>query len=202
MDTIISRRQVREITCGPEGAERVYTVAPLTLFERHMFTNAITAAGYPMMGPSRLRDALRDALRDLAPDNLAELLDLLDQYDALVAAGEQIPDDMQRQREIIVLNAMRVPHYAAVHAAEQAYWNMVPFYILPRALRGWRGEGLPEFSAKRGEVPLRLLEQLPEADLPQLGSEAWVMAFLPASAGNASGALSPANDSQAPSAAE
>jgi hypothetical protein len=205
MNIITSRRQAAEITLGGEdgtGPERRYTIAPLTLFERNMFTAEMNAAGFPMMGPSRMREALRDALRDLAPANLEELLAVLDEFDALQAAGEPIPPDMAREREVIVLAALKVPHYAAVYAAEQAYWSMMPFFILRRALRGWQGDGLPPFAAKRGQVDQRLIEQLPEADLPRLGNEAWVMAFLPATAGNASGALSPANDSQAVSAAE
>ena len=32
---------------------------------------------------------------------------------------------------------MQVPHYAALRAAEEFYWGMMPLVILRRALRGW-----------------------------------------------------------------
>lgn len=212
MDTITSRRQHRSITCGAEGAERHYTLAPLTLFERNLFQADMTAAGFPMIGAMRLRDALREALAELAPANLPELLVVLDEVEALEKASWELPPDeraafalpveLNNQRETIIRAAFEVPHYARLRAADQLYWSMMPVIILRRALRGWEGPGLPVFAAKRGVVADALIAQLPDEDVPRLGQEAWAMAWLPAAAGNASGVPSPANDSPAPSVAE
>jgi hypothetical protein len=95
---------------------------------------------------------------------------------------------------------MQVPHYAALRAAEEFYWGMMPLVILRRALRGWTGPGLPDFSRQRGQVPAVVIDELPPGDIMALGNRAWLLTYLPASAGNGSGAPSPAPETPTPSA--
>jgi hypothetical protein len=199
---IFSRRQSEEMVLGEGDAVRSYTLAPLTVLEQQMFKADMASAGAQLIGPWRLRGALRDGLRELAPDNLAELLALLDQAEAAEDAGEAVADDLRRQREIVALSCMQVPHYAALRAAEEFYWGMMPLVILRRALRGWSGPGLPDFSRQRGQVPAVVIDELPQGDIMALGNRAWLLTYLPASAGNDSGAQSPAPETSTPSKAE
>lgn len=196
-DVVFSRRQAVTVRFD-EGlpSERSYQVAPLTMLERQQFRRDMVAGGALYPGPLRMREALRDALRELAPANLADLLATLDACDAVEDAGEPFTPQQARDREVVVFGAMRVPHYATLRAAEQYYWDLMPHMIVRRALRGWSGPDLPSFARVSGEVPEDVLAALPEGDIPTLGWRAYNLAFLPASAGNVSGAPSPSPDPQ------
>ena len=183
--------------------------------ERHLGETVGAAEGRPALAlPRRLVwDAYVDLdsrvhLIDVAPFHhatdplLFDWAELGTLAEAAEDAGEAVPDDLRRQREIVGLSCMQVPHYAALRAAEEFYWGMMPLVILRRALRGWSGAGLPDFSRPRGQVPAAVIDELPPADIMALGNRAWLLTYLPASAGNGSGAPSPAPETPTPSKAE
>jgi hypothetical protein len=103
---IFFRRQSEEMVVGEADAARSYTLVPLTVLERQMFKADMASAGAQLIGPWQLRGGLRDGLRELAPNNLAELLALLDQTEAAEDAGELVHDDLRWQREIVPLSCM------------------------------------------------------------------------------------------------
>lgn len=200
MDPVIySRKQSEEVVLGEGAAARTYMLAPLTMRDQQEFRADMAQAGAAQPGPWRMRAALREALDDLAPANKADLLATLDEIEAIEDLNaklpkeeqHQIPAALEREREVITLACMDVPHYAALRAAEERYWGLMPLVLLRRALRGWSGAGLPPFAQHRGRVPEELIEQLQPLDITTLGFKAYTLTFLPASAGNVSGAPSP-----------
>jgi hypothetical protein len=172
---VLSAGQV--IDFQPPGSGHVYQVAPLTFRERAaMRADLARFAGiYPEDG--QLRATLRAALNALAPDNLAELLSVVD-------AAEAAPGDDAAQRALQDIEAIcaMVPAYAELLAARNHYMTMVPFVTARHALRGWTGEGLPPFRRERGVVPEALLDVLPHADLTALGWLAHAMSIVGKSA--------------------
>jgi hypothetical protein len=192
METVIfSRKQIEEVVLGDGDGARTYTLAPLSMFDQQEFRAEMAQAGATSPGLWRMRAAAREALEELAPSNKADLVAIMDEIEAIEDDRGTVPDGLSREREMIILACMQVPHFAALRAADERYWGMMPLVLLRRALRGWRGAGLPPFAQHRRRVPDELIEQLPPGDVARLGSRAYVLTFLPASAGNVSGAPSP-----------
>lgn len=162
MPPIFSRRDAEAFT--PPGSGRTYTIAPLTFRERQAFRADLAREGGIFPARAQLLDALRAAVREMAPANAHELL-------AAIDAGETTPDDTEAQAKLSVIEAVctEAPGYAALLAARQRYLGMVPWVAARHALRGWSGDGLPDFRRDRGVVPADLLDVLPDEDIEAVG---------------------------------
>lgn len=166
---IISRRDAEWFTpAGVEGRE--YLIVPLTFRERQAYRAALAAEGgiYPTSG--QMLAAMRAAVTALAPENMADLLDA-------IAAAEATPDDPEVTAAVAPIEAVcaSVPEYAALLGARQRFLGMMPFVAARFALRGWRGEGMPEFHRVQGAVPAALMDELPPEDIEPVGWRAVAM---------------------------
>lgn len=153
----------------PPGSPRRYILAPLSYRERAAFRADMARMGGTYPSRPQLFAAIRSIVRELAPGNAAELLDLLD-----AAEADEKGEDTDVQTRLAALEAQIAtqPAYAAMAAARTLYRNMLPYVAARHALRGWEGEGLPEFRRDRGLVPDELLEAVPAAELDEVGNKA------------------------------
>jgi hypothetical protein len=179
--TVVLSRDQRH-TIEPPGSPRSYIVAPLTRRDRNLFRRDMVAAGATNPGQWQLFDAMRAGLREIEPDNLEELLAVLDEAEALPLA-EAIPADVRDRLAPIEAASMSFPAYAALVAAREFWWATMPTMILRRALVGWSGPDLPPFKRRADGVSDALLESIPDADLGHVGGRAFALAFLPADKG-------------------
>jgi len=138
-------------------------------------------------------DALRAAVREASPDNAAELL-------AVIDASEATPDDPEVQVRFGTIEAAcaTVPVYAGLLAARQRYLGTLPWVAARHALRGWEGDGLPQFRRSRGLVPDDLLDALPQDDIEAVGWRASTLMQPGQDAAKNSGAPSPSPETPAP----
>lgn len=168
---IFSTQDVVEVR--PDGSPRVYTVAPLSYRERAaMQADLARYAGvYP--SPAQMFEALRGAVRDVGAANAAELLAQIDE-------AEGAPADMDAQRRLSAIEAAcaTVPAYAELLAARNYWTAMLPFVAARWGLRGWEGQGLPEFRRERGAVPEALLDHVPHQELQLVGWRAHGLALV------------------------
>lgn len=190
-EVVFSRRDLRMIP-GSDG--RIYTVAPLTYREKQRLNADLAAAG--AVYPSRVKmfAGIRTAIREIAPENEAELLAMVDEYEAAVGdlkPGEVLPEDLQARYDLIEGVARKVPVYAALIAEQQFYIGLLPFHTLQLALRAWEGPGLPPFRRARDRVPAELVEAMGDADINAVGWEAQKLGQPDQSAGKNSAPPSP-----------
>lgn len=198
MSVIISRRDPIEVS--PAGSGRTYTIAALTFRERAaMKAELVREAGQPAFR-EQLLAARRAALREAAPDNLDELLALLDEAEAMDPATDT-PEARALGAKVALIDAaaMDVPSYADLVSRNFRSVYMTPLVAARYGLRDWRGEGLPEFRRIRGLVPDELLDMLPAAELEEVGWAVWHAAHLTQAVEKNSAAPSPSPESQTPS---
>lgn len=191
---VFSRRGTEQYS--PPGSAAIYTLAPLTYRERQAMRADMTRAGYHYPSPGQVLAALRAAIREVAPDNAADLL-------ALVDAHEATPDDADVNARLLALEMTMagVPVYAELAAMRAAYLSMVPWYAFRHGVRGWSGEGMPDYRREREAIPADLMDELPPDDIADVGWRAdSLSAPSPAAVGN-SAAPSPSPASQTPSTA-
>lgn len=162
MAPVFSRREA--VTFQPEGSPHVYTLAPLTYLQRQAYRADLTRMAGTYPSQAQMLAAIRAAVREMAPANAAELL-------AVVDAFEATPEDADCQARLAALEAAvaTVPVYAELHAARQRHIAAMPWAAARHALRGWEGEGLPPFRQSRGAVPDDVLDALPEEEVIAAG---------------------------------
>lgn len=200
MSVIISRRDPIEVT--PDGSGRVYTISPLTFRERAaMKAELVREAGQPAFR-EQLLATRRAALQDLAPDNLTELLAVLDEAEAMIEAADT-PEARSLAAKVSVIDAaaMQVPSYAELVARNYRSVYLTPLVAARYGLRDWRGEGLPAFRRSRGTVPDELLDAIPPNELEEIGWAVWHAAHVSPAQEKNSAAPSPLPESQTPSSA-
>lgn len=164
MDIITSARD--EVDYSPAGSPRSYRLAPLNFRERMAFRAHLTreAGEYPSDAAMYL--AMRGAVREVEKlgqlDNAAELIAIID------AAEVAAPEDMDIKAQCLALETKLsiVPAYSEMLIARQRYLMIQPWLAARHALRGWSGEGLPEFERHGSTVPESLMDVL--ADLGEL----------------------------------
>lgn len=192
-DVVFSWRDASWFPEDPDAPRR-YLIAPLTYRERQNFRADLAreAGVYPQQ--PQMLEALRTAVKDSAPDNAAELLEVIDRV-------EVNPSDLDAQSKLGAIEAAMSIHpvYSELLAARQRYMGMLPWVAARHSLRGWEGEGLPAFTRVRGAVPAEVLDELPPDDLEAVGWKAHNMMLPGASALKNSEAPSPLPESQAPS---
>lgn len=193
MDTpILSVRDVEVFT--PPGSPRSYTIAPLGVRDRMQARAAVVAEGGIYPTQAQMYEALRNALREAAPDNLDELLGVLD-------ASEAAPEDtdLAQQAAKIETACQAIPSYNALLAQRVRNREAVPFVYFRHAVRGWEGDGLPEFGRRNGLVREDILEAVPEVELMQVGWRAFALASPNLAAAGNSGAPSSSSATRKPS---
>ena len=198
MSVIISRRDPIEV--APAGSGRVYTITPLTFRERAaMKAELVREAGQPAFR-EQLLATRRAALQELAPDNLAELLAVLDEAEAITDAIDT-PETRRLAAQVSVIDAaaMEVPAYAELVARNYRSVYLTPLVAARYGLRDWRGEGLPPFRRVRGMVADELLDVLPPTELEEVGWAVWHAAHVSAVQEKNFAAPSPLPESQTPS---
>ena len=177
--------------------DRLYTYAPLRYRERAIMKAALVReAGQPVFR-EQLLAARRTALQELAPDNLAELLLILDEVD-LVAAESLSPETLA-SLAIIDASVMAVPSYAALIERNYRTVYLTPYVAARYGLRGWSGTGLPAFRRERELVPDDLLDAIPPRDLETVGWAIWNAAHVTAVQEKNFVAPSPSPESPTPS---
>ena len=191
-DAPVFSRHQREEVPGKDG--RRYTIAPLIYREKQAFSADMTRAGYFHPGQLRIFAAMREALRQIAPDNLPDLLLVVDEYEAN-PPGQALPPAVQMQVDVIEAAVRAVPGFAVLVAQRDEWWGAMPLFLLSHALRGWEGESLPPFTRKNGRVPLDLIEVM-EADIELVGFRAWALTHPTPSAEKNSVAPSPAAETE------
>jgi len=191
--TVIFSRRDAEWFAPPGAAGRRYLLAPLTYRERQAFRADLARDGGIYPSHAQMLDALRTAVREASPDNAEELL-------AVIVASEATPDDADVQVRFGTIEAAcaTVPVYAGLLAARQRYLGTLPWVAARHALRGWEGDGLPDFRRSRGLVPDDLLEALPQDDIEAVGWRASTLMQPGQDAAKNSGAPSPSPETPAP----
>jgi hypothetical protein len=192
LNAIFSRRDAEWFE--PPGADgRRYLIAPLTFRERQAFRADLAREGgfYPV--EAQMYEALRAAVREVSPGNADELV-------AAIDAAEAALDDVAAQVRLASIEAAcaTVPVYAALLAARQRYLGTLPWVAARHALRGWDGDGLPEFRRERGAVPDELLDALPQREVEAIGWHASGMMNVTQAAEKNSAAPSPSPETQTP----
>ena len=197
MSVIISRRDLIEV--APQGSGRVYTIAPLTFRERAaMKAELVKEAGQPAFR-EQLLATRRAALRELAPDNLPELIAVLDEAEAITEPVDTPESrDLAAKVSLIDAAAMEVPAYAELVSRNYRSVYLTPLVAAKYGLRGWRGEGLPPFKRVRGVVPDDLLDVLLPNELEEVGWAVWNAAHVSGAQEKNSAAPSPLPASQTP----
>jgi hypothetical protein len=162
---VFSRRPAVEFT--PPGSANTYLIAPLSFRERQAFRGEMLRQIGIYPAPALMLAALRESIKEAAPANAADLL-------AAVDAAEADPDDAEAATKLAAIESAftGAGPYGAMLATRHAYIGLLPLYALRHALRGWQGEGLPEFTRVAGLVPLDLLDELPADDVEAAGNAA------------------------------
>lgn len=174
---VFSRRQVQDLLLG--DGTRTYRIAPLTFRDRAALYADLAREGAAGVTAQQRQAALRAALHDIQPDNLPELLAVLDEAAEGAAAGATPEAEALAARlQIIERAAMAHPAYAGVVAQVELRLALIPSMTLRRALVGWDGEGLPPFKRVRNCVPDELLDAIPQDDLATAGWNAWNLAHV------------------------
>lgn len=150
----------------------VYLVRPATRRDRINFHAAMLEAGIQYQDDAKLRTTLREAVKALGDTDADALLALIDSVDALVAAGEPVPDDMRAHLNELEEAAIEGwPAYARVIAGRTRWHMTAPLIAAARFLVGWERVDLP-FRRVGGQVPDDLLDRLPEDDVRAIGQAA------------------------------
>jgi hypothetical protein len=192
MDPVFSAHDLVEFT--PPGSSARYMIAPLTFRQRAAMRADLARYGGVYPTNWQMFEALRGAVRQSGAANLPELV-------AAIDAAEAAPADQDAQRALQAIEAVcaTAPGYGDLLAARNQYMGMLPFVAAKHALRGWEGEGLPEFRQERGVVPDALMDQLGD-DLTAVGWRAHELAHVGKSAeGNS---VSPSHSSVTPTPAK
>lgn len=186
---VLSRRDVEAYT--PPGSPRTYQLAPLTVRERLMARAAVVAEGGVYPSQAMMYEGMRAALREAEPDNLDELLAVLD-------AAEAAPDDqdLAAQVERIETACQNAPSYTALIGRRVRHQEAVPFVYFRASARGWSGPQLPAFSRRNGQVDEALLEALPFEEIQLAGWRAYALANPSSSSMGNSAAPSPSSETQ------
>ena len=168
---VFSRTLPRDFT--PPGSANTYTLAPLSVLERIRLNAHIAEVCGVYPTDEMMREAMRAAVQEMNPANKDTLL-------GWITAAEETPDDRAAAARLSAVEAAcaPVPAYAALLRARQLRRDYVPVLTLRHALRGWQGEGLPEFRREAGLLPEDLLEAIPYDDVAAAGWEAYGMTFL------------------------
>lgn len=168
MSAIVSRLDPIEV--APVGSGRSYIINALSWRERAALEADLTREGGGQVFPQQVREARRAALKELAPDNLPELLAVLDEAEADdLEPGSPEVADLNRRLQVINAATAMVPGYAALLAQNARRSALLPFLAARYGLRDWSGPGLPPFARLRGVVPDALLEQVPESEIAEVG---------------------------------
>lgn len=195
--TVISVRDL--IVVAPSGSGRNYSFAPLSFRERAAMKAALVREAGPPVFREQLIAGRRQALRELAPDNLAELTAVLDEAEA--APGATLDDGVAAMVATIDSAAMAVPTYADLVSRNYRTVYVTPWVAAAHGLRGWEGQGLPAFRRERGLVPEELLDQVPTAELEEVGWAIWNAAHVTPAQEKNSAALSPSPETPVPTTA-
>lgn len=161
---------------GPSGI--VYTIASqLTVRERAAAQSELVrlAGAHPPVRERTIR-ARRAAVQRLAPENLDQILGVLDVVDNM-APAERADDAVAEQMYVIEAVAMLDPAYSVLQAASYRHAYMTPIVAMMYGVRGWAspegGPVLPPFRASGGAVPETLLDCLPPDDVGDVGWKIW-----------------------------
>jgi hypothetical protein len=151
----------------PPESRNTYLIAPLSYRERQAFRGEMLREIGIYPAPALMLAALRESIKAAAPTNAADLL-------AAVDAAEADPDDAEAAIKLAAIESAftGTGAYGDMLATRHAYIGLLPLYALRHGLRGWQGEGLPEFTRTAGLVPLDLLDELPADDVEAAGNAA------------------------------
>lgn len=168
---VFSTRDVESFT--PPGSPRTYLIAPMTYRERERFKQHIIRDYGVGLNRSHILAALREAVRARSPGNADELVDIID-------AHEMDPTDRAKASKVDAITAAcsDAPEITSVIARMEALKSAEPYLALKYALRGWSGEGLPEFRGGLAGVDDDLMDAIPPRELEQAGHRAWIFAFI------------------------
>jgi hypothetical protein len=169
-------------------------IAPLTVRERMAARAAIVAEGGIYPSQEQMYEAMRTALRQAEPENLEELLGILD-------AAEATPDDKTLAAQVarIETACQASAAYTALLGQRVRNREAVPFVYFRHAVRGWEGDGLPAFVRRNGAVSEDALEAVPEIEIQVVGWKAYVLANPSEAAVKNSAAPSQSSGTQTPS---
>lgn len=177
----------------PENSPRTYLIGVMTYRQRQAFFRELHRKAGRQLGRDAMLSGLRDALAELAPANLDDLLETLDEAEA-----EPESERFNGRLALIERAASAVPSYAALIEAQDAYNDARPWLAAQHGLRGWSGPGLPPFDAPGGKVPDDLLDSIPAFELTSIGNRAFMLSLVGRLAEKNSEAHSPLPESPAP----
>ncbi len=163
-----------------------------------MKAELVREAGQPAFR-EQLLATRRAALQELEPDNLVELLAVLDEAESIIDAADT-PETRALAAQVSVIDAaaMQVPAYAELVARNYRSVYLTPLVAARYGLRDWRGDGLPAFRRVRGLVPDELLDGIPPTELEEVGWAVWHAAHVSPVQEKNSAAPSPLPESQTP----
>jgi hypothetical protein len=183
---VLSRRDVEPYT--PPGSPRTYQIAPLTVRERLRARAAVVSEGGVYPDQAAMFEGMRSALREAEPENLAELISVLD-------AAEGAPDDQDLVAQVVRIETacQSAPQYTALMGRREQHLSVIPFVYFLHAVRGWAGPDLPAFERRGGLVREELLEAVPDIELRLVGWRAQALSQPSTAARGNSAAPSPSS---------
>ena len=154
----VSSKQIVEFT--PESlAERepkpVFFLQVATLMARAQWRRALAEEGARLPSQAELLAALRDDLKASGPDNLEQLLDEVDAYEATADADEKLkvaPHMPQMEQWCARLAGA----YSRALADRDFWFDLAPVMAAQRFIGGWENVGVPFKAAKSGVDPATL----------------------------------------------
>lgn len=177
----------------------IYLVKPATRLEKAEWRRDLARMRCHYPADAEMLAALRGALRALAPANLADLLALVDEIEAIADPL----DRFARLPELKPLADLVRPfadELLRLETARQFYLDVAPLLAAARFLVGIEGGDVPYRREAEGLVAEDVLEALSDSAINQIGSKAMALFNLSEAQAKNSAAPSPSQPSPLPSA--
>ena len=149
----------------------IYLIATPTILERAKWRRAVLATGARWHDDDAMVACLKRGIAEVvAPDQAAELLDIVDRFAGFDEG--QAPEDLAMDFEEIERTVQGAyPAYAGL-AADRAYWlSVAPIIAAQHFLRGWENIEAP-FEQRAGQLTEDCLAMIPEAHIMEIGLKA------------------------------
>lgn len=149
----------------------VFLLRTPSLRQRAAWRRDIAAAGARFVATSELLEQLRAAIGAWGLSNSAELIELVDQAEAM-SEGKAPIDAEVAQRMRALENIMQgFGPYAELVAARSFWWEISTMLAFRHFVCGWENLA-PAYAARLGLVDEAVVDQLPDAFVFEVGTEA------------------------------
>lgn len=158
-----------------DGRPPVYLLRVPQHRDRKAFRAALIRAGARPVSQAEVLEGLRAAIKGAAaPDQVAALLEIVDQFEAAGRDGRADESLARDVAEIERVMRRAWPPYAALLGDQTEYLQVAPLVAAKLFLIGWENVAAP-FKRVGGEVPDAVLEAIEERDLDEIGWRAFAL---------------------------